>query len=264
MTGRFHQGDENKNTQYEYATLKAVDENGNVVSGTITVEDIQWSSPVKESESDFRAPSNRVIVGRQHHGDENKNTQYATAVVKFNGEPTIVEDIINSNPIKESAGIWFRTDSQRVITGRSHIGDENKNTVYYSGVIATEPKSGLTEYTVKGYTTKTEIAREAVGSIPDGDHYITVRNTVGIAYRFTYEIPNVKEGEFFENSSPNCGCVENPLYGGGVWMVQRRYNSQYAENKMILTSYCVLLLNKDETWYPCNPEEMEWNYIINR
>ena len=35
MTGRYHSGDENGQTQYEYATLKAVDEEGNAVAGTI-------------------------------------------------------------------------------------------------------------------------------------------------------------------------------------------------------------------------------------
>lgn len=62
MTGRFHQGDENKNTQYEYATLKAVDENGNVVSGTITVELI--SVTVATS---CRYP-NAITIPRDHSG----------------------------------------------------------------------------------------------------------------------------------------------------------------------------------------------------
>lgn len=137
MTGRYHDDDENGQTQYEYATLRAVDENGKTVSGTITVEDVQWSSPVSESSSNFNAPSNRVIVGRQHEGDENGDTQYATAVVKFNGQATFVEDIIMSDPIKESAGIWFKTDGVRVMTGRRHSGDENDNTTYYSGTIVT-------------------------------------------------------------------------------------------------------------------------------
>ena len=65
MTGRYHSGDENGLTQYEYATLKAVDEHGNAVSGTITVEDVQWSAAISESSgSGFEAPTNRVIVGR--------------------------------------------------------------------------------------------------------------------------------------------------------------------------------------------------------
>ncbi|OUO53756.1 hypothetical protein B5F77_05360 [Parabacteroides sp. An277] len=138
MTGRYHKDDENGQTQYEYATLRAVDENGKAVSGTITVEDVQWSSPVAESSSNFNVPSNRVIVGRQHKDDENGDTQYATASVKFNGQATFVEDIIMSNPITESAGIWFKTDGNRVMTGRRHSGDENQPTTYYSGIITTK------------------------------------------------------------------------------------------------------------------------------
>ena len=42
ITGRWHKGDENGQTQYEYATLKVVDENGQIQSGTITVEDVKW------------------------------------------------------------------------------------------------------------------------------------------------------------------------------------------------------------------------------
>lgn len=38
MTGRYHKGDENGQTQYEYATLKAVDVNGNLVSGTLLLK----------------------------------------------------------------------------------------------------------------------------------------------------------------------------------------------------------------------------------
>lgn len=84
MTGRYHKGDENGQTQYEYATLKAVDVNGNIVAGTITVEDVKWDSSIKESSGGgYDAPANRVIVGRKHDGDENGQTQYATAIIKI-------------------------------------------------------------------------------------------------------------------------------------------------------------------------------------
>lgn len=57
MTGRWHKGDENGQTQYEYATLKAIDEYGNIVQAKIEVTDIRWSSELKESSgSGFQAP----------------------------------------------------------------------------------------------------------------------------------------------------------------------------------------------------------------
>lgn len=139
MSGRYHTGDENGQTQYEYASLKAVDENGVVVPGVVTVEDVTWSTSFKESSGNgYDAPTNRVIVGRQHSGDENGQTKYATAVVKFNGENTYIESSLSSSAIKESSGIWFKTNTQRVIIGRHHSGDENGNTFYYSGIITTQ------------------------------------------------------------------------------------------------------------------------------
>ena len=50
MTGRWHNGDENGQTQYQYATLKAVNVRGESVPGNITVEDIIWHPAVKESD----------------------------------------------------------------------------------------------------------------------------------------------------------------------------------------------------------------------
>lgn len=131
MTGRWHKGDENGQTQYEYATLKAVDEQGNTVQAKIEVTDIQWSASLKESSgTGFIASGNRVIVGRYHKGDENGYTKYATAIVKANGEIATVIDTQDSQTIKESSGTWFVTDAQRVIIGRVHKGDENGRTYY--------------------------------------------------------------------------------------------------------------------------------------
>lgn len=133
MTGRYHTGDEKKGkTQYEYATLKAVDANGKTVSATISVSDVQWSDAISEFYSNFKAPANRVIVGRKHSGDEHGNTQYATAQIKVNGETAILQEYTTSSSIKESGGIWFNTDSYRVMTGRKHDYDENGQTTYTS------------------------------------------------------------------------------------------------------------------------------------
>lgn len=48
MTGRHHQGDENGQTEYEYAILKAIDGLGNVIEGQISVEEITWHDFIKE------------------------------------------------------------------------------------------------------------------------------------------------------------------------------------------------------------------------
>ena len=131
LTGRCHSGDENGKTWYEYSALAAFDENGNSVQGDIKIEDSQWSSWIKESSGNgFDADNNRIIVGREHKGDENGNTRYAIGKVTFNGRETLISSQISSSKIKESKGIWVVSDSKRVMTGRHHSGDENGNTYY--------------------------------------------------------------------------------------------------------------------------------------
>lgn len=136
MTGRYHSGDENGKTAYEYATLKALDAAGNPVGGVITVEDQRWEGNIKESNGNYNTPVGRVIVGRRHSGDENGQTAYKTAVVKFNGLATTMINYSTSASNKESKWNWFKTDATHVITGRYHSGDENGNTYYYTGTIA--------------------------------------------------------------------------------------------------------------------------------
>jgi len=149
MTGRYHKGDENGQTQYEYATLKAIDEEGNPVAGAITVEDVQWHTAFKESSGNgFDAPTNRVLVGRKHTGDENGQTQYATAVIKIDGNSITLDEGVTSSYIKESSGIWFKTDSNRILTGRHHSGDENGKTYYISAKVVIVPSN--TEPAPKG------------------------------------------------------------------------------------------------------------------
>lgn len=101
MTGRAHTGDENGNTQYEYSTLKAINSKGEVIIGSITIEDIEWDTEFNESSGmGYDAPINRIVVGRQHLGDENGKTKYATAVIKFNGHPTEIKNMQYPKPEK--------------------------------------------------------------------------------------------------------------------------------------------------------------------
>lgn len=141
MTGRWHKGDENGKTKYEYAELRLVDENGNLFispNQRIIVGIPKWSTQIKESSGhEFQAPYNQVIVGRRHYGDENGYTQYATATVTVQRDsrnPTVtVVDKTCSDSIKESDGKWFNADSDYIMTGRYHEGDENGETYYISG-----------------------------------------------------------------------------------------------------------------------------------
>lgn len=136
LTGRCHSGDENGTTWYEYSSLSAIDINGATVDCAITTSDIVWSSWFKESSgSGFDASDNRVIVGRQHKGDENGQTRYATAKILFNGKPAILVNRIPSNTVKESKGIWVTAGSKQFMTGRHHSGDENGITTYCQGYV---------------------------------------------------------------------------------------------------------------------------------
>lgn len=143
LTGRRHSGDENGKTWFEDAGLEAVDESGNIVSGEISVTSVEWSEWSKESSGQgFDALNNRVIVGREHRGDENGKTRYATAIVLFNGKICMTTDRVSSSRIRESKGIWCCSDSERVMTGRHHSGDENGRTYYnYSKIFSLEPNT---------------------------------------------------------------------------------------------------------------------------
>ncbi len=177
ITGRWHKGDENGKTRYEYSTLRAVDIHGKSVNGTITFENIRWEGWFKESSgSGFQASDNRVIIGREHKGDENGKTRYLTAEIFFNGEKASIESSYFSYQIKESSGSWFRTDRRRIITGRIHRGDENGNTTYKSGIlmIANSSKEKAPEGT-------TLITEERLMSLPQKEsnsYFLCPPNTV--------------------------------------------------------------------------------------
>lgn len=142
LTGRLHSGDENGSTIYEYASLKAISANGEVIADAdITVQNVTWVEYEKESTGEgYDAPYGKVIVGRRHSGDENGRTAYAIGEVFYNGHPTYISYYHVSAPKKESDGVWFKTNDYYVITARHHYGDENGTTYYGLGmVVCDEP-----------------------------------------------------------------------------------------------------------------------------
>lgn len=138
MTGRWHNGDENGQTQYQYATLKAVNVRGESVPGNITVEDIIWHPAVKESDgmgsdwhhelmSDFHAPEGYIILGRQHMGGLTGDTRYKIGKIFVNNIATTVEPAESIVPYQiyhEPYGVFFQTKPYLLYTGRScHLSD---------------------------------------------------------------------------------------------------------------------------------------------
>ncbi|MDB5477976.1 MAG: hypothetical protein JWM96_471 [Alphaproteobacteria bacterium] len=151
MTARYHEGDENGWTTHEYATLKAVDQNGVTIPGTVTVEDLITSGPIKESAGIyFKAPAGRVIVGRRHDSDENGDTRYMTGIVKFNGVAATTENPVESPSVNEEKGngkpypekYWTRPPLKNVLTGRIHWGDERGDTRYMSADLRVQAPPG--------------------------------------------------------------------------------------------------------------------------
>lgn len=150
LINRKHEGDEKKETTYISAPLKAVDKDGNDISDKfpveITVEDIRWGKPFKESSGKgYDAPVGRVLVGRIHRGDENGVTLYAHAAVKFNTHPTEVGEYTTSGKIKESKKNESSPKDGYVMTGRHHFGDENGNTYHCMGKISCDVTASKTE-----------------------------------------------------------------------------------------------------------------------
>ena len=139
MTGRFHKEDENGLTKYEYANLVS-DPNGNLDSSLlITIDDPQWSDYFAESSGYFfKVEDGRVITGREHLGDENGNTRFQTSAVKVNNSKVTIVERSESEGIKESDWVWWRSSTKQVMTGRCHMGDENGNTRYEQGFLLVE------------------------------------------------------------------------------------------------------------------------------
>ncbi|VVP66700.1 hypothetical protein PS910_00051 [Pseudomonas fluorescens] len=84
MVGRSHEGDENEHSQYRCAALYKGDA---VQANRVIVEPGAWSGDIQESGDDKKGsehtcPTDQVMVGRAHAGDENGNTRYQCAVLR--------------------------------------------------------------------------------------------------------------------------------------------------------------------------------------
>ena len=93
-----------------------------------TISPGAWISAGIEHQSEIDCPANQVMTGRKHHGDEEEETSYKCGKINQFGELTTVKHKEYS-PIKE-AGSRFKCDTDTVMTGREHEGDENGQTTY--------------------------------------------------------------------------------------------------------------------------------------
>ncbi|MFC7330285.1 hypothetical protein [Marinactinospora rubrisoli] len=128
LLGRSHSGDENGSTTY-YCGLILID--GQVVQ----VSAPSWSGSQRESNSFFAAPANQVLVGRQHSGDENGQTRYATASMSAGGRPVELTSY-RWSPGQRESNSYSKAGAYEVMVGRQHSGDENGETRYQYARIA--------------------------------------------------------------------------------------------------------------------------------
>ena len=138
MTGRYHKGDENGDTNYTYSFIYQDDQ-------SITTENHKWSDWVQESGkkskglSEFICPLNTVITGREHSGDENGETRYRYSEIFIDGVPCATYNNHWSAEKKESSGEWALAKNCEVMTGRRHEGDENGQSKYQFSSIGVSP-----------------------------------------------------------------------------------------------------------------------------
>ncbi|MEU7835961.1 hypothetical protein [Nonomuraea sp. NPDC049129] len=128
LLGRAHFGDENGETTY-YCGLILID------GQRVKVGAPSWSEAQRESNSFFAAPQNEVLVGRQHSGDENGPTRYATASLSAWGR-TVELTSYRWTPGQREGSSHSKAGDYEVMVGRQHSGDENGQTGYQYARIA--------------------------------------------------------------------------------------------------------------------------------
>ncbi|MFI5868220.1 hypothetical protein [Streptomyces sp. NPDC051546] len=114
--------------------------------------DVQKSDAVRESDGTaWTCPADRVLVGRDHRGDEDGRTTYSHAKVRL-----VTDD--GSVDVTVVAGEWSRNEQEnfgdyaapanQVLIGRQHQGDENGNTRYLTGQLWVEVDGAKHQVTV--------------------------------------------------------------------------------------------------------------------
>ncbi|MEV7009689.1 hypothetical protein [Streptosporangium sp. NPDC051022] len=100
---------------------------------TIRVERAH-SETVPEWNAQFTCPTNQVLTGRSHVGDENKGTTYYCSWIFINDEQVRVYQGDWSPGQKESKSSFSAPPNQALV-GRWHTGDENGITRYRTATL---------------------------------------------------------------------------------------------------------------------------------
>jgi len=133
MAGRWHdcknkdeKCDENGNSTVYCISISANGVQFTVGTGT-------WSGAIKESDGTYYlCPSNTIMTGRQHQGDENGDTKYQCASLSYQGRSIAVNPNAGSwsQAIIESTSQFVCPNGQ-ILNGRWHDDDENGPTKYH-------------------------------------------------------------------------------------------------------------------------------------
>ena len=254
MIGRWHQGDENGDTQYRYGPLIK----GNNLC-YYDSKDIRTSNKIQESgknsggTSSFICPDNTVIVGRWHKGDENGETQYKYVNLYFNDSLVRTKNHQWSGWIQESGKSTggysqFICPANTVLTGREHKGDENGNTRYrFSEIYSATPEGELPLCTIDPVWT--DPINESSGQWSDAPenkvmtgrkHHGDENGNTEYVYSFVYYKPGSavatrdhKWSDWMQESGKNSGghsefiCPDNTILTGREHKGDENGNTRY-------------------------------------
>ncbi|KAB8186589.1 hypothetical protein [Microbispora catharanthi] len=119
-------------------------------NAAVTVKIYQgYGAYLTESDHAFQCPTNEVLIGREHYGDENGITGYTCGRVYIDGEQITVMKFPLGDAMKESDS-FFSAPENNAIVGRRHKGDENGTTTYYYGTLFW--KGRVVRLTSRGWT----------------------------------------------------------------------------------------------------------------
>lgn len=127
LVGRSHDGDENGDTKYKCATVKQFEP-----LNTLVNEETLENQP--DDGNEVVCPSNKVLIGRKHVGDENATEYYTCANLQdvFGADLQVIPGTWTDD-MDENDHTFTCTDS--VLIGRYHNDDENGETRYLCGTL---------------------------------------------------------------------------------------------------------------------------------
>ncbi|MEV0390482.1 hypothetical protein [Nonomuraea sp. NPDC050643] len=103
---------------------------------TIRVERA-YAETVREWMDQFTCPTNMVLTGRSHYGDENKQTTYYCSFIFVNDEQARVY-VGDWTPGQKESRSSYSAPTDQALVGRGHTGDENGRTKYQYATVSFE------------------------------------------------------------------------------------------------------------------------------